>query len=769
MARLTSTPDHLKTDQPPILNAAQQWKERCLLSDGSIFSDSSLWTEANLRILEEHFSKNPIVGDQPFLDKFRQQLEPTSAQVKQLAAEILWLLLLFPSNIGGPKKRENITEVWSWSGANLSASHPMLVLLDYGIGSAGQAFNQRRDLELAFAIRIAQNWKRTGQTSKPSLIEDPWEFGAWVDSFPDSSNRGFRHMILFLLFPDFYERTATARHKAIIVTTFSDLVDELLLSPNDSPGIVLDKKLLSIRKALEEQQPGKEIDFYRSPIQEMWLKTKPQEDEDVGDTDDNEKVRSDSDRKPWIWIEKTLVKGRANREVGEHRLGQALWSPQRAKNGGDFYKTMRDVREGDVVLHLIDNKHFAGVSVVAGKVDSTFQGLPDTPWQGPAYRVQLRDYTPLDPPLEREEFLESPIGAAELRKVHKQYGRGLFYTVDLDLNQGKYLTRAPIELVEALNQIYFKLYDKTLPHVERVLSAPQRSTLRDSYSEDDAMSGIFLDQTFFKEMLFLLSTKKNLILQGPPGVGKTFIARRLAYALLKSEDRTRVKFVQFHQSYSYEDFIEGYRPNEGGGFALRKGLFRDFCKKALEDSNRDYVLVIDEINRGNLSKIFGELLMLIEPDKRSPAWNMQLAYSGEDFHVPANLHLVGLMNTADRSLAMVDYALRRRFAFFALDPQFHSESFSTHLRELGASTELVSAIVTRFGVLNRSIADDTANLGRGFCIGHSFFCSAGSQTKLDESWYQRVVKTEVAPLLHEYWFDRPKQAEQMIDRLLEKL
>jgi hypothetical protein len=739
------------------------------LSEGSIFSASSLWTETNLRILEEHFSKNPIVGDQPFLDKFRQQLEPTSAQVKQLAAEILWLLLLFPSNIGGPKKRENITEVWSWSGANLGESHPMLVLLDYGIGSAGQAFNQRRDLELAFAIRIAQNWKRTGQTSKPSLIEDPWEFGAWVDSFPDSSNRGFRHMILFLLFPDFYERTATARHKATIATTFSDLADELLLSPNDSPGVALDKKLLSIRKALEEQHPGSEIDFYRSPIQEMWLKTRSQEDEEIGSTDDNENVRSDSDRKPWIWIEKTLVKGRVDREVGEHRLGQALWSPQRAKNGGDFYKNMREVHEGDVVLHLIDNKHFSGVSTVAGSVDSTFQGLPDTPWQGPAYRIQLRDYTPLDPPLEREDFLESPIGAAELRKVHKQYGRGLFYTVDLDLNQGKYLTRAPIELVNALNQIYFRLYDKTLPHVERLLSTPQRSTLRESYSEDDAMSGIFLDQAFFREMLFLLSTKKNLILQGPPGVGKTFIARRLAYALLKSEDRARVKFVQFHQSYSYEDFIEGYRPNEGGGFALRKGLFRDFCKKALEDSNRDYVLVIDEINRGNLSKIFGELLMLIEPDKRSPAWNVQLAYSGEDFHVPANLHLVGLMNTADRSLAMVDYALRRRFAFFTLDPQFQSESFSTHLRELGASTELVSAIVARFGALNRSIADDAANLGRGFCIGHSFFCSAGSQSKFDESWYQRVVKTEVAPLLHEYWFDRPKHAEQTIDRLLEKL
>jgi 5-methylcytosine-specific restriction enzyme B len=184
-------------------------------------------------------------------------------------------------------------------------------------------------------------------------------------------------------------------------------------------------------------------------------------------------------------------------------------------------------------------------------------------------------------------------------------------------------------------------------------------------------------------MLLLLDTKKNIILQGPPGVGKTFIARRLAYALLEGEDERRVKFVQFHQSYSYEDFIEGYRPSDGRS-VLRKGLFREFCKTAIDDSGRDYVLVIDEINRGNLSKIFGELLMLIEPDKRSPAWNVQLAYSGDDFYVPANLHFIGLMNTADRSLAMVDYALRRRFTFFTLEPKFQSSTFSKHLEDLGA-------------------------------------------------------------------------------------
>ena len=161
--------------------------------------------------------------------------------------------------------------------------------------------------------------------------------------------------------------------------------------------------------------------------------------------------------------------------------------------------------------------------------------------------------------------------------------------------------------------------------------------------------------------------------------------------------------------------------------------------------------------------------MLIEPDKRSPAWNVQLAYSGDSFHVPPNLYLIGLMNTADRSLAMVDYALRRRFTFFTLEPQFSSTAFSEYLEARGASRDLVSAIAARCGAVNKAIADDTTNLGPGFCIGHSFFCPSGPQVKLDEAWYQRVIKTEVAPLLREYWFDKPKQAQEMINRLLEKM
>jgi len=281
---------------------------------------------------------------------------------------------------------------------------------------------------------------------------------------------------------------------------------------------------------------------------------------------------------------------------------------------------------------------------------------------------------------------------------------------------------------------------------------------------------LFYPSDTFRSWLDRLRQKKNLILQGPPGVGKTFVSKRLAYALMEEKAEDRVQMVQLHQSYTYEDFIRGYRPEPDGGFRLRDGVFFRFCERAKDNPNRDYVFIIDEINRGNLSKIFGELMMLIEPDKRGPQHAVPLAYQrdGEDpfghrFYVPENVHLVGMMNTADRSLAMVDYALRRRFAFVDMEPRFHSDRFRAFLRRQGADEALIDRIVARARSLNEAIAEDT-NLGPGFKIGHSYFCPSDDEPP-NEDWYEAVVKREVAPLLREYWFDDPETAEEHIESL----
>lgn len=287
------------------------------------------------------------------------------------------------------------------------------------------------------------------------------------------------------------------------------------------------------------------------------------------------------------------------------------------------------------------------------------------------------------------------------------------------------------------------------------------------FTADDAMTGLFMSREQFDSLLSRLRRKQNLILQGPPGVGKTFVARRLAYALLGAADDVRVTTVQFHQSYAYEDFVQGWRPNGAGGFELRTGLFHDVCTAARADPGRPHVLVIDEINRGNVSRIFGELLMLIEAGYRGERHAIPLTYSKDrhdTFFVPENLYILGLMNTADRSLAIVDYALRRRFAFATVEPGFASEAFGQHLAAANAVDGLHDRIRTRLAAVNRAIADDK-DLGPGFVIGHSYFCCPDGSAA-DEAWYRDVIEAEVAPLLREYWFDQPKVAQGHIEKLL---
>ncbi|MCR5202756.1 MAG: AAA family ATPase [Lachnospiraceae bacterium] len=278
------------------------------------------------------------------------------------------------------------------------------------------------------------------------------------------------------------------------------------------------------------------------------------------------------------------------------------------------------------------------------------------------------------------------------------------------------------------------------------------------YNADMFLDEVYMDRSKYETLVSLLKRKKNVILQGAPGVGKTFAAKRLAYSMMGVKDPSRVMMVQFHQSYSYEDFIMGFRPTQEGGFKLEHGAFYEFCKSAEVDSeDTPYFFIIDEINRGNLSKIFGELFMLIESDKRGI--ELKLLYADEKFSVPENVYIVGMMNTADRSLAMMDYALRRRFAFFEMEPGFNSVGFRKYQKSL--NDKKFDNLIERIEALNVDIANDES-LGEGFCIGHSYLCG------LEETSYQTlsgIIEFEIAPLLKEYWFDEPSKAKNWIDDL----
>lgn len=295
---------------------------------------------------------------------------------------------------------------------------------------------------------------------------------------------------------------------------------------------------------------------------------------------------------------------------------------------------------------------------------------------------------------------------------------------------------------------FFSLADEEYEYLMDLIrernSGPPEELPYKPYTKENFLQEVYMAESSYERLVGLLQRKKNIILQGPPGTGKTYAARRLAYSMIGVENPYRVGMIQFHQNYSYEDFILGYKPVDET-FKLRTGIFYQFCMRAKNEPDKEFFFIIDEINRGNLSKIFGELLMLIESDYRN--YEVPLAYDSRPFSIPDNLYLIGMMNTADRSLAMIDYALRRRFSFFEMRPSFDSKGF--RLYQEGLDDEIFDQLMLVIKELNNAIEVD-GSLGAGFAIGHSYFCNLDV---LGVEELYSIVDYEILPLLREYWFD----------------
>lgn len=735
--------------------AARAWADACLLADGSILSDEEVWNVEGLEALERHFIQNPDAGEGSFLSKLEVQLAPTAPAAKKLAAELLWMLYLpvSPGAMIAETKRFQIRKVWEWSGEPFPESQWCVqdAVLEAGRVNPGPGFHTHRWREFRFFIDSMLSWKRLSSERRQALVDEPWAFADWLDEQHYTKGRQFRHLLLFLLFPDHFERVATAQHKRRILEVFQGGETEEEGDAAYGPRVRTDRALSRVRERLAASDSP--VDFYEEPYASKWL-TPPEASKSSSDGDPSATQASASTE--WIrerfgdvrvWLRSAGEGGRLWREfrelgmvaVGWDYLGDltefetrdevhaAIAEEENLKNPYNsslaVWQFVHDMHEGDVVVVKHGPSRLLGWGVVTG------------PYRHDPARSEYRN----------------------VRSVKWEA------TGEWDLDKPDHATsKALTEMARSYPGWVFKAF-RVMEGADEVDSHPPGEG---AYTLADALGGLFLDPGEFSRILDALGRKKNVILQGPPGVGKTFMARRLAYALIRRKDRTKVEFVQFHQSYAYEDFIQGYRPTDGGGFTLRNGVFHRFCRQAAADPETPHVFIIDEINRANLSRVFGELMVLIEPDKRGEEHAIPLTYSPEErFHVPENLHLVGLMNTADRSLALVDYALRRRFTFIDLKPAFGSEAFHAHLREAGVEAELVQIIIERMRALNEVIRSDTRSLGPGFEIGHSYFVPGSGEEALDQTWYRTVVDEEIRPLLREYWFDDTERWKEQVARL----
>ena len=363
-----------------------------------------------------------------------------------------------------------------------------------------------------------------------------------------------------------------------------------------------------------------------------------------------------------------------------------------------------------------------------------------------------------------EEFLERFTNDLEERFPNRSDVEGTI----------KYLLREMVrdEKIELLSKGVYNLLDEALVSDSSVETYSKFDTqvIPDTYSINDITAdGCFLPQSKIKMILKRLQAKKNIILQGPPGTGKTWLAKRLAFALIGQRDDSKIKAVQFHPNLSYEDFIRGWRPSGEGKLTLVDGPFMEMIDNAIKDPDSKYVIVIEEINRGNPAQVFGEMLTLLETDKRTPDEALELSYKREDgerVFIPDNLYVIGTMNIADRSLALVDLALRRRFAFIDLEPTLGKPWHDWVQSKNGIDSATLKEIDSRITILNNEISAD-ASLGAQFKVGHSYVTPAVGMNITDaKEWFNEVVETEIGPLLDEYWFDNLDKSQSAQKRLI---
>ena len=705
-----------------------------MLGDGRSVIDpaTTIWTAEAAEELRSRVEDNPIEGNaQNQWEKLDVQLEDAPPEVVLLAAELVFLREHAIRNLTPESRRSHVERALTHLGSDVMVPERMVEWLGRPTGSAGakvgQGYFGRMWRHLIWGSTFVRHWTSLPESAREAARTDPWELQrVMLASGEDESD--VRNALQFLARPDTFELITAADMKKRVR---DGLADRIGGASGSSPDRV-DHDLLAIRLELarEAEEP---FNFWDPWVRALWDPTSA--------ADDSEAAPSAEPRERHYWMYSPGAKASEWEEfssagimaIGWDELGDAAAYPDRKaiRHALDPDDSGRSMMNDVLAVWQFQNEMAVGDIVYAKRGRKELVG-----------RGEVISEARFEP--ERSSY-------RNVRSVKWTHKGSWEHPGDDALKTLTDITKYPG---------YAAKLETLFQEDENVELPPVPTDPLPAYGKDDFLQEVYLPEERYGRLRSLLARKKNVILAGPPGVGKTFAAKRLAHSIMGVKDRDRVRVVQFHQSYSYEDFMMGYRPNEDAGFTLTEGPFYEFCEAArADDPDRPYFFIIDEINRGNISKIFGELLMLIEADKRGE--ELRLLYKNERFSVPPNLHIIGMMNTADRSLAVLDYALRRRFGFFEMRPGFESEGFVRRQRVL--ESPALDALVGTLLELNKVIAEDPA-LGQGFVIGHSYLTgpSAGETV---EDWLLSVVEDELIPLLEEYWFDEQARAAEWAEKL----